>query len=439
MNLEKTRSTFILGAGMTGLAAGIASGLPVFEASDAPGGICSSYYIRPGEKERLQQPPDDGEAYRFDIGGGHWIFGGEPSMLRFIGSHVSLKRYVRHSAVYFQDRDLYVPYPLQNHLRFLDKEVIVRALTEMAQQQGTFRSMKEWMTKSFGPTLCELFFYLFHDLYTAGLYDRIAPQDAYKSPVDLMLAIRGALDEAPSVGYNATFVYPEEDLNTLARRMASQCKMHYNKQVERIEVREKKVLFSDGTTKPYDQLISTLPLNKMMEITGLEVEQKTDPCTSVLVLNIGAVRGERCPDQHWLYNTATDSGFHRVGFYSNVDPAFLPRSAQTDGNRVAIYVERAYADAQRPSEEEIQLYGGKVVKELQEWEYIGDAEVVDPTWIEVAYTWNWPDSGWMNQALRKLEAYGIYQVGRYARWSFQGIADSVRDGFQAGASFRTLS
>ena len=434
--MKKGHNSFILGAGMTGLAAGLASGLPVFEASDAPGGICSSYYIRPGEKKRLHKLPDDGEAYRFEIGGGHWIFGGEPSIHRFINSQVSLKSYVRHSSVYFQDRDLYVPYPLQNHLRFLDKETIVQALAEMAEHQGTFKSMKEWMAKSFGPTLCELFFYPFHELYTAGLYDRIAPQDAYKSPVDLRLAIRGALDEAPAVGYNVTFVYPADDLNTLARRMASQCKMSYDKQVERIDFQGKEIMFADGTTKFYDQLISTLPLNKIMEITGLTVEQESDPCTSVIVLNIGAVREGRCPDQHWLYNTNTNSGFHRVGFYSNVDHSFLPKSAQTDGDRVSIYVERAYADGEKPTEEEIRQYGDMVVKELQQWGYIGDAEVVDPTWIEVAYTWNWPNSGWINEASKKLEEHGIYQVGRYARWSFQGIADSIREGFHAGISFR---
>jgi len=38
----------ILGAGMTGLAAGYASGLPVYEAAEWPGGICSSYCVRPG-------------------------------------------------------------------------------------------------------------------------------------------------------------------------------------------------------------------------------------------------------------------------------------------------------------------------------------------------------------------------------------------------------
>ena len=64
------------------------------------------------------------------------------------------------------------------------------------------------------------------------------------------------------------------------------------------------------------------------------------------------------------------------------------------------------------------------------------SEVVDPTWIDVAYTWEWPSSTWKSQAIRLLQQHDIYMVGRYARWVFQGIADSIKDGFYAGASFR---
>ncbi len=35
--------TFIIGAGFTGLGAGLISGFKIFEASDRPGGICASY------------------------------------------------------------------------------------------------------------------------------------------------------------------------------------------------------------------------------------------------------------------------------------------------------------------------------------------------------------------------------------------------------------
>lgn len=69
-------TSYILGGGITGLAAGLSSGLPVLEAAPEPGGICSSYYVRPGSDQRLAHAPSDENAYRFELGGGHWIFGG---------------------------------------------------------------------------------------------------------------------------------------------------------------------------------------------------------------------------------------------------------------------------------------------------------------------------------------------------------------------------
>ena len=430
---------YILGGGVTGLSAGLSSGLPVFEAMSDPGGICSSYYVRPGESTRLAEAPVDGEAYRFEIGGGHWIFGGDPTILHFIRTVAPVKTYHRRSSVYFHDREVYVPYPIQNHLRFLGTEVVGNVLKELVRQPGSFQTMKEWMEQSFGPTLCDLFFFPFHDLYTAGLYTEIQPQDAYKSPVSLPSVIQGAFDEAPSAGYNVTFVYPEEGLNVLAQRMASLCDMRYGKRAVQIDVAKKEISFSDGTTTAYDTLLSTLPLNKMMTMTGLKVEAKQDPYTSCLVLNIGALRGERCPDDHWLYNMNTKSGFHRVGFYSNVDRSFLPVSFRPQNEAVSIYVERAFVGGgQKPSEQEIADYCKSVVAELQEWGFISEAQVVDPTWIDVAYTWSYPNSRWKQQAMAKLEEHGIFQVGRYGRWIFQGIADSIKDGFYTGASFKDV-
>jgi hypothetical protein len=137
-----------------------------------------------------------------------------------------------------------------------------------------------------------------------------------------------------------------------------------------------------------------------------------------------------------LYNPDAKSGFHRVGFYSNVDVSFLPRSAQSDDNRVSIYVERAYVGGRKPTRLEVAAYQKAVERELQQWEFIGEVEVNDPTWIDVAYTWAWPDSQWRTQVMRRLEEHDIFPAGRYGRWVFQGIADSVRDGFVLGGSFR---
>ncbi len=428
--------TLIIGGGITGLSAGISSGLPVFEASEVPGGICSSYYVRLGSDQRLPNLPNDGEAYHFELGGGHWIFGGDPAVVHFIKSLTPVGSYDRRSSVYFCNQNLYVPYPIQNHLRFLSPEIVERSLTEMATPQGAFSTMQEWLEESFGKTLSEIFFNPFHDLYTAGLYKKIIPQDAYKSPVNLSLAIRGALNDVPPVGYNTTFIYPFEGLNTLAQRMAKQCDVRYGKHAIKIDVKAKEVFFADGSVEPYENLISTLPLNQMLEMTELAVEAAPDPYTSVLVLNIGAVRGENCPNDHWLYNPDATSGFHRVGFYSNVDPLFLPKSSREKSDRVSIYVERAYLGGVKPTNEEINRYADAVIKELQDWGFIGNTEVVDPTWIDVAYTWSLPKSNWKPKVLKILEQNNIYQIGRYGRWIFQGIADSIRDGFIVGGSFK---
>ncbi len=432
-----SENTIILGAGVTGLATSWASGHPVYEACENPGGICASYYMRPKEQEVLTTCPEDEEAYHFEYGGGHWIFGGDSTIIQFINSVTPIKSYARRSSVYFHEQDLYVPYAIQNHLGYLGKDTASQALTEITSSSKKVpETMGEWLVQSFGQTLTDLFFGPFHEAYTAGLWTRIAPQDAYKSPVNVSLAVRGAFEKTPPVGYNTKFVYPQAGLNVMAQKMAAKCDVRYGKKAVKIDIEQKKVLFEDGTGAGYEKLISTLPLNQMLTMTGLEVDAEPDPYTSVLVLNIGATKGAKCPNDHWLYNTNTVSGFHRVGFYSHVDKYFLPLSSREEANRVSIYVEKAYLGGQKPTETEIEQYCQTVVKELQDWGFIDEAEVVHPTWVDVAYTWSWPGSTWKPQAIKKLEEYDIYPVGRYGRWIFQGIADSLRDGFYVGASFK---
>src|SRR5262249_45452249 len=147
--------SIILGGGMTGLAAGAISDLPVYEGALRPGGICSSYYMRPGVSEVLPKAPDGAEAYRFEIGGGHWIFGGDPAVIHFLGSCAKLETYQRKSGVYLSDEELYIPYPLENHLRCLGEQRAAQALLEMSGSPGPITTMKDWIEGHFGKLLCE--------------------------------------------------------------------------------------------------------------------------------------------------------------------------------------------------------------------------------------------------------------------------------------------
>ncbi len=452
--------TIILGAGVTGLGAAWASGLPVYEAAAVPGGICASYYVRPSDTERLNAPPADGESWRFEVGGGHWIFGGDPEILRLIESLAPVRSYERRSAVFLPDEQQLVPYPIQNHLRCLDPGTARQALREIteaaAQGHGAVPTgngsaaarndprrslpagptMAEWLRRHFGPTLYEKFFGPFHALYTAQLHERIAPQDAYKSPINIQAVRLGAQGDVPSVGYNVSFVYPEQGLDTLARGLTARANISYGKRVRAIDTAGRAVHFDDGTVVSYKTLISTLPLSTAMALAGLKVESPADPHTSVLVLNLGAHQGPRCPSEHWVYIPRSRTGFHRVGIYSQVDRSFLPRSMRGKAELAAFYIERAFLPENRPDAAQMDNLCQRIIEELREWQWIEAVEVVSPTWIEVAYTWSLPGSNWTAEALRALESHGIHQVGRYARWSFQGIADSLRDGLRAGEEAR---
>jgi len=416
-------TTVILGAGITGLAAGYHTGFPVFEARGFSGGLCATYYRKPRHTGRYYELPDGGDAYRFETGGGHWIFGADEEILKFLRTLVMLGRYQKQTAVHFCRYGLSIPCPIQHHLNFFDEQAKTAILKQMKSgASGTGTTMKEWMANHFGPLLCGCFFDPFNHVYTAGLYDRIAPHDHYKSPAQRLSGWKR------NTGYNAVFFYPNKGLGALVRALTAGCRVFYHKRALKIDTKRRVIYFADNSFVGYQQLISTLPLNVMLEISGLAINERTDPYTSLLVLNIGAVRGRRCPREHWLYMPDAESGFFRIGFYSNVDTSFLPRSSRQSNNRISIYVERAFKGGEEPSCQEKARYGTAVIKELQRMGFIDEVVVMDADWIDVAYTWSWPNSSWREKAIVRLEEKNIYPIGRYGRWKFQGIVESVKEG-----------
>lgn len=416
---------WILGAGMTGLAASYASGVTALEAEAQPGGICRSFHL-----------PSPSGQYRFENGGGHWVFGGDAVLNHFLRGFGAWRGYQRRSAVYFPESGLRVPYPLQDHLYALGPNLAEKCLAEMRlDRKHSPRTMAEWLEWQFGPTLNQLFFAPFHELYTAGLWTTVAPQDSYKSPVDLAQVERGARGERPDLaGYNQTFLYPVAGLGAFADALATRGSVQTGARVARIDTTRHIVELANGRMLPYEWLLSTLPLDLMLRLTGLAIDDEPGQATGVLIVNLGGRRGARCPDEHWIYVPRSHCGFHRVGFYSNVDAGFLPHGAE---GRVSLYVERSFKQGAQPTGAECAEYARQVGLEMREWGFLRSVEVCATNWVDTAYTWTMPGSRWRETAIARLHELGIHMTGRYGQWKFQGIADSLRDGLLAGGLLRT--
>jgi protoporphyrinogen oxidase len=361
--------TIILGAGMTGLAAGIKTGATIYEALDKPGGICRSYCKN---------------GYVFERGGGHWIFGSN-DMRQFIERYDNVIDRERKASVYYNQ---FLEYPIQTSLS--------------RHEEFNSWSMKGWLTRKFGTELCQTFFYPFNAKYTDGLYDRVIQDDPAKTP------------DPRGKGYNDTFYYPVNGLDNLSDQMAKKCDIRYGKEAVAIDREGKRVQFKDGEVVEYDRLITTLPLKKTIEMTG----DKADDLiyTKVCVLNIGAESAFDTPGYHWVYIPDKDVPFFRVGFYSNVHRDF----ASPGG--VSIYVERALKGGEVEDG-----YVDYVLHILRKWGWIGQVHVCDISNIEYAYTWVTRDTlrDWYISNLKKD---GIESIGRYGKWRFQGISESLMDG-----------
>lgn len=357
-------SNIIIGAGMTGLAAGLKTGWPIYEAGSAPGGLCRSYRKA---------------GFQFDVGGGHWMFGDLEIRERISQySEVPLVDYDRRAAVYLEQT---YPYPIQGFLG--------------AEESYYPSSLKGWLLNKFGDAACRFFFWPFNKKYTGGMMDEIIQDDPGKSP------IQGS-------GYNAEFSYPASGWDVVADNLANGQKIHYRKRLAMLEPKMHRAHFDDGSSVYYDKLISTIPLTVLMGVCGRYVFDL--PHTSVWVWNIGARATHRTPKDQWYYIPGDNAPFYRVGFYSNVEPLLAPERC------VSVYVE-SVKDCKTDD----------VVEWLKERGWIGEVIVENKEYIPYAYTWCNHNTD-RDKYLNELKEHGIISIGRYGKWKFQGIAESFKDG-----------
>jgi len=355
--------TIILGAGVTGLTVGYDTDAQIFEADSEIGGLCKSYAF---------------QGFRYEEAGGHWIFGMTKKVYNlFTKLGVDYITYKKKTGVYL---NTIIDGNIQDHVN---------------QDYGVgLGSMKEFFVKRFGKQLCNMFFFPFNERYTAGLYEMVAPECEYKSP------------QTKDTGYNDTFIYPNKGLGFLINKLADKCNINTGRKVIRIYSDKKVIFFENGGPVEYDKLISTIPLNNLLDTLGIE---NNLPFVTTYVSNIYGEKGVNYPKHQWLY--VPYSRFYRIGFYDNVSPMFAPDS------HCMIYTETT----------DVGCTPELIIEELESHGIIKNAKVASATAIPVAYTYCFPNSN-VSKYIKDLKKDDIHSIGRYGKYKFQGIAESITDG-----------
>jgi protoporphyrinogen oxidase len=436
------KKIIVIGGGISGLIAAYTLNAPLFEKNPYPGGLLASYCFDPDTNNKLWSDERKDEFAFFEIGGGHWLWGlrDYPAVNSILSKFTSFKTYVRRSYVYLTDLSLFIPYPLQYHLRFLPRDIRDSALEELISNRKKYAntlsesshdniSFGSFLKNIFGETLYELFFKPYNEMYTAGLLDKVLPPRKIKLPNDMTSIVKGAHDNLyHEIGYNAVFFYPEIGLGPLMWHLCNGLKCFLKSEVTDIDYVKKMLTINNKNCVKYDILIAAIPLNHLTELLNVESKSIQDPYTSVITINVIAEKGRNAPkDAHWIYMSRTKTLFHRIGYYSNVDPMFLPKKYRSE-KYVAAYLEKVVRGGVRYEKDDLYHEAQKVLDEACELGMLGNVIAYDVLFVEVAYTWRRLNSNWVNEVNAILKEIDIIPAGRYATWGLvEGIVESAYD------------
>ncbi len=234
----------------------------------------------------------------------------------------------------------WVPYPFQSNLRYLPEDVQVSCLVGAAKaaSNGGGRdaaNFRDWILATFGEGIAEAFMFPYNSkvwttpleqMSKSWIADRVAVMD-FKRLLENVLYERDDVSWGP----NSKFKFPlHGGTGEIYRKIASHFpdKVKTGKKLVEIDPVQRRISFADGTGDSYDVLISTAPLDLLVENDEAGGQQVRDAAAglvhnNLLVVGIGLkkkIETGRC----WIYFTDADMPCYRATYFSHYSPNNVP-------------------------------------------------------------------------------------------------------------------
>lgn len=320
----------IIGGGPTGLGAAYRlneigyENWVLYEKADDVGGHSTSH--------------KDPQGFVWDEGG-HVIFSHYPYFDKLIDDMLGKEVHerVRESWVYL--KEFCIPYPFQNNLRYLPKELQVNCLLGAAKaaasRNGDASNFRDWNLATFGEGISELFMFPYNQKVWTTPLERMSKGWIAErvSVVDFKRLLENVIFEKDDVawGPNNKFRFPlHGGTGEIYRRMAKKFpgKIRTNKQLVQVDAAKHQVSFADGTGDNYDVLISTAPLDLVANMMKPGDSRLTDAAAllehnDLLVLGIG-MKKKIDTGKCWVYFADPEMPCYRATFFSHYSPNNVP-------------------------------------------------------------------------------------------------------------------
>lgn len=416
----------IIGAGPTGLGAArqlVINGCDdwlLIEQAESAGGLATSFL--------------DEQGFTWDIGGhvqfSHYDYF-DRAMEEFLGADGWLN-HQRESWVWMRDR--FIPYPFQNNIRRLPAEDLEKCLRGLVDITGSPSSpgenFQDWINAKFGVGIAEVFLNPYNfkvwayppkELNNVWVGERVAVTDLKRVLHNLVHQ-----KDDLSWGPNNTFQFPKHGGTGAIWRAASeklaQDKIRLGSKVTTIDVETKRVFLESGECIEYENLISSIPLDRMLSSAGISrfdgLVKKGLKYSSSNIFGIG-LKGKPADSlatKCWMYFPEDDCPFYRVTVFSNYSPFNVPDI----NTHWSLMAEVSESDEKPVNQETI---FEEVIDGLLATSLISSRSEIVSQWSYRAH-YGYPTPGIhrdaaLNEVIPWLESRDVYSRGRFGLWKYE--------------------
>lgn len=401
----------IIGAGISGLTFAYEKRNEeyiIIERDSVYGGLCQSFYE---------------SGFVWDVAGHFFHFHSDKTKEFYekLMSEKKMRTVEKCAKAFYADQ--YMNAPFQYNIHQLPTEEFLECLTDLyyAEDPEGNIPFDEFVRRKYGNGIAEKFLIPYNEkLYACKMNELernsmggFLPRLDFGMLMNFYRGTRGTT-------YNDTFSYPVngcvEMINSLVD-LLDKSRIHLNEEVLSIDIANKVVKTSSGEYM-YEHLINTAPLNNFAKMAGVEGYNVLSG-NQVLVLNLGFDKESIDKKVSWVYYPG-DEFFYRIGFYNNI--------AGTE--RLSLYVEIGYRENEKI---DVDKALEKTLTDLKKVRVITDHQLVAyrPYIINPGYAHiTEKGTAFTNAFISDMKKKDVYMVGRYARWQYSAMDDSMEQAFE---------